>query len=359
MHLVPALISVPITVFHATALASLADVYGPSIDMHLDRIMPWYLEGIANTTDMDLRESLSTAAISFMLGLHPDAAHSLVQCLCSSMDQRRRDASLSLMLTCTKLLGSFCAGTQSDYAAELETILGSLLALLTSRESSLREAALDALVQVTQSSNKDELVGHLEFVRQAVQRLARESGRRMKSDQITIAGLCHGSGISSLLTIYQHGLLTGPPDQRQQAAQGIGELVSVTTPDVLKPFVIKITGPLIRIVGDRFPAPVKAAILTTLGLLLDRAAPFMKPFVPQLQATFTKNLRDSNVAVRSAAAPALASLLILAPRKVDSLLVEMIESINGEEEEEGIVCSLVKTIAALLTTVGSAISPPL
>ena len=51
-------------------------------------------------------------------------------------------------------------------------------------------------------------------------------------------------------------------------------------------------GPLIRIIGDRFAWQVKAAILHTLGLLIGKAGPGLKPFVPQLQTTFLKCLSD-------------------------------------------------------------------
>jgi hypothetical protein len=51
-------------------------------------------------------------------------------------------------------------------------------------------------------------------------------------------------------------------------------------------------GPLIRIIGDRFAWQVKAAILHTLGLLIAKAGPGLKPFVPQLQTTFLKCLGD-------------------------------------------------------------------
>lgn len=51
-------------------------------------------------------------------------------------------------------------------------------------------------------------------------------------------------------------------------------------------------GPLIRIIGDRFPSPIKAAILGTLGLLIAKAGAGLKPFVPQLQTTFLKCLND-------------------------------------------------------------------
>ena len=97
---------------------------------------------------------------------------------------------------------------------------------------------------------------------------------------------------------------------------------------------VQITGPLIRIIGDRFPWQIKAAILKTLGLLIGyvcgghvhygrrgffaaaisaswltrptpphstslhsrpdcrKAGAGLKPFVPQLQTTFVKCLSD-------------------------------------------------------------------
>lgn len=39
---------------------------------------------------------------------------------------------------------------------------------------------------------------------------------------------------------------------RELAAEGLGELVDCTDEATLKPFVVQITGPLIRIIGDRF-----------------------------------------------------------------------------------------------------------
>lgn len=56
--------------------------------------------------------------------------------------------------------------------------------------------------------------------------------------------------------------------------------------------VVLCAGPLIRILGDRFPWEIKAAILATLGLLIRKAGLGLKPFVPQLQTTFLKCLAD-------------------------------------------------------------------
>ena len=51
-------------------------------------------------------------------------------------------------------------------------------------------------------------------------------------------------------------------------------------------------GPMIRIIGDRLSGEIKAALLHTIGLLIAKAGPGLKPFVPQLQTTFLKCLGD-------------------------------------------------------------------
>ena len=93
-----------------------------------------------------------------------------------------------------------------------------------------------------------------------------------------------------MIETFLQGLLQGSPEVREAAADAIGEAVALTPAAALRPFVVKITGPLIRIVGDRFAPPVKAAILRALGAVIGKAGPGLKPFVPQLQTTFLKCL---------------------------------------------------------------------
>jgi hypothetical protein len=161
---------------------------------------------------------------------------------------------------------------------------------------------------------------------------------------------------------------------REAAASGIGQLVEVTSPKFLQPFLIKITGPLIRIVGDRFPSAVKAAILHTLGasccissdkkhvctypamvrsaparhvpshpmlhvlvplhacagLLLDKGGASLKPFVPQLQTTFVKAIGDPGATVRQRGLTALGQLVVLTTR-VDPLIAELSQGAASAE----------------------------
>lgn len=77
-------------------------------------------------------------------------------------------------------------------------------------------------------------------------------------------------GIAPILPIFREGILNGSPELKEQAAKGLGEVINLTSAAALRPFVVNITGPLIRILGDRFTWNVKVAVLQTLGLLLGK-----------------------------------------------------------------------------------------
>merc|ERR1719318_1827338 len=137
--------------------------------------------------------------------------------------------------------------------------------------------------------------------------------------------------ITPVLPIFREGILNGSQDVKEHAATGLGEVIQLTSADALKPSVVNITGPLIRILGDRFNWSVKVAILDTLGLLLGKVGIMLKPFLPQLQTTFIKALNDPTQAVRKKAAWALGLLTILHTR-VDSLFTELRNGVKNNED---------------------------
>jgi hypothetical protein len=53
----------------------------------------------------------------------------------------------------------------------------------------------------------------------------------------------------------------GSEDVRELSATALGELALYSSSEALRPYLTKITGPLIRIVGDKFNARVRASVL--------------------------------------------------------------------------------------------------
>lgn len=65
--------------------------------------------------------------------------------------------------------------------------------------------------------------------------------------------------------MFLHGLMYGNVEVRENAASGIGDLISFTDVGSLKPFIMQITGPFIRIVGDKVSWQVKSSLLDDLA----------------------------------------------------------------------------------------------
>lgn len=159
-----------------------------------------------------------------------------------------------------------------------------------------------------------------------------------------------------MLPIYQRGILYGNETIREVSASGLGELVSLTASKYLAgPLIIKMTGPLLRIVGDRNPSAVKVAILRTLGLILVKGGPALRAFVPQFQTTFVKALADPARQVRIEAIQALALLMPLSTR-VDPLIKELVSGSLGRSsgsvgETAGVAAVQTATLEALAAVI--------
>ena len=156
-----------------------------------------------------------------------------------------------------------------------------------------------------------------------------------------------------MLPIYQRGILYGDASIREVAAAGLGELMNITSTKFLAgPFIIKVTGPLLRIVGDRNPSAVKIAIIKTLGLILLKGGPALRAFVPQFQTTFLKALSDPSRQVRVEAIKALALLMPLSTR-LDPLIKELVSTSLGNgavsslDSAAGLVAVQTATLEAL------------
>ena len=110
-----------------------------------------------------------------------------------------------------------------------------------------------------------EQIIYVQDIRQAVRFAASD----LKGQDL-LPGFCLPKGITPILPIFREAILNGVPEVKEQAAQGLGEVIKLTSASALQPSVVHITGPLIRILGDRFNWSVKAAVLETLAILLGK-----------------------------------------------------------------------------------------
>ena len=330
-YLVPKLIAKPV---NTRALASLAPVAGEALHRHLSRILPAILQALAAAhgapEEAEQREFAQTVILSVSDNDDEDGGGDAIG-ISTVMDELfagcKAKHSLELRRAAVTLLHAFCAETKADYSQYVPQLIRTLVLMFTEEDPIVLNQAWNALSAVTKTLDANDQMAHVSDVRQAV-RFAVSDVR--KTDGL-LPGFCLAKGIAPVLPIFRESILNGAPELKESAATGLGEVIKVTSAAALKPSVVHITGPLIRILGDRFSHGVKTAVLDTLAVLLAKAKDMLKPFFPQLQTTFMKALNDANRNVRLKAGIALGHLITIHMRP-DPLFNEIYNGIKGADD---------------------------
>ncbi|KAL7472761.1 hypothetical protein ACHAXS_013126 [Conticribra weissflogii] len=359
-YIIPRLLKSPLTISHADALASISAVTSESIYMHFNTIIPTLITEIAcfsecdNSNEEKEREdatrrcsravchNVDTAGVNWLI--------SEVASKCTSdKESIRKEGCWFLQIVIEE------RANQADFYEQVPIIIRELLQRLNDSSQEVLKSTNLALNALTKFVPAEELVIHIGFIRNLIASMVSDARYRkggVGDGEFLLPGLNQPKGLEPLLPIYQRGILYGDATVRETSAAGLGELIKITSNKYLAgPFLIKLTGPLLRIVGDRNPSAVKIAIVQTLGLILTKGGPALRAFVPQFQTTFVKALSDPSRMVRIEAIKALALLMPLSTR-VDPLIKELVASSLGKSsnvsvETAGLVAIQTATLEAL------------
>ncbi|GMN25829.1 hypothetical protein TIFTF001_001087 [Ficus carica] len=367
-HILPKLVHLPLSAFNAHALGALAEVAGPGLNAHLSMVLPALLSAIVGD-DKDVQTLAREAAETVILVIDEEGVEFLIPELLKAAS----DSQASIRRSSAYLIGYFFKNSKLYLVDEAPNMISTLIVLLSDSDSATVAVAWEALSRVISSIPKEggpvlipgfclpkALQPLLPIFLQVFPHFLTPLYRTM-CNRCSVFCDCtnfsfhpwvrfdneglsceHCSGALFLSSIFlpsrQHilesgwilGLISGSAELREQAAVGLGELIEVTSEQALKEFVIPITGPLIRIIGDRFPWQVKSAILSTLTIMIRKGGMALKPFLPQLQTTFVKCLQDSTRTVRSSAALALGKFSALSTR-IDPLVGDLLASLQASD----------------------------
>ncbi|XP_077995202.1 stalled ribosome sensor GCN1-like [Glandiceps talaboti] len=321
-YMVPKLIAPPVNI---KALAILSEVAGEALTRHLSRILPALLGALEETADTDTETENLKHCQTLVLSVTDDhGVRTIMDELLGATS--RKNTSSGMRKAAVTILNELCTQSKADLSSYVPSLFTALIRLFNDSDKRVLETSWNALNAVVKRLDTAEQLQHISSVRQAVKYIVDD----VKGD--VLPGFClPKKGITPVLPIFREGILNGSPDLREQAALGLGEVIKLTSAEALKPSVVNITGPLIRVLGDRFSWNVKVAVLDTLGLLLAKVGVMLKPFLPQLQTTFLKALNDPNRAVRLKAASALQKLIVIHTR-VDPLFTELHSGIKNADD---------------------------
>ena len=369
--LVPKLVGArAITLPAVKCLATMASVPDVSLDMYVNSLVPGLflsfdkVESVGEGDElMEYAEAL-IVAVSFEsedLGVMINELHrGLKETVHYKPTNAVRKASAELLQS---MYGERVPMEQEHHIDTLEI----LMALLDHEDQEVRLGVwntISTMIKIIGPKGEDQaLMGFVAPARAAFRSLMLK-GRREQGPEWNLAGLTGvPKSLDPFVDIYQRALLKGNEDNREAGAAGLGELIDVTERAALQKYIVPITGPLIRVFGDKFSWQVKAAILETFRVLIGKAGIKIKQFVPQLQGIFTKALRNSATQVRSKAVQALEQLLPLFPKnKVDPLVKELNKGLKeggGDvEDPTGVVEYLLKAVTKVLTLAGENVTAP-
>ncbi|KAH9095800.1 hypothetical protein LEN26_017701 [Aphanomyces euteiches] len=354
-YLIPRLLTTPLTHAHVQAIARIAAVSGSVIHYHIDRIMSvLFAEYVNLHENLDMAQAIKESLKALALGVE-DAG---VQWLSSEMCKYCESDTVQMRYLACWLVSTFCESTLTNYNEQVPIFIKYILQRFNDSDPAVVQAASDSFNSLNSTIRPEELSKHIDFMRNNLNALVSDARHRkggVGSGEFLLPALCIPKGLDPFLPSYLHALMNGTPETRQSAAAGLGELVLLANATCLKSVLIKLTGPLIRIAGDRFPSHVKSAILSTLEILLNKGGAALKPFLPQLQTTFVKALNDPSGEVRSHGGSALTQLVKLSQR-VDPLMSELSDRLvtsNGGVKE-----ACLSSIVSILNSVGGKVSQP-
>lgn len=344
--LLPTLTVQPISAFNARAIGALVQVAGSALNRRIDTLLGALVKSLEANPEEEVREELQDAVKSLVSAVEDSDGIHLLEMLLIGW---AKDVNPVRRATACNIFGTMCQVNDADTDDYRTDWIRILVSLFDDSVDEVVTAAWEALEHFIKTVDKSELEDLVVPLRRSIEAVG-APGR-------PVPGFSRPKGVQSIVPVLLAGILSGTQEQREQAALAIGELVQRTTETAIKPYIIQLTGPLIRVISGQSIAPqIKGAILSTLTVLLEEVPQLVRPFHPQLTRTFVKSASDpAALSVRNRAAAGLGELMKHQPR-VDPLITELIGGVRSAEKD--IAPSVLGALGAVCASAGGNISGP-
>uniref|UniRef100_A0A3Q3F6D5 GCN1 activator of EIF2AK4 n=1 Tax=Kryptolebias marmoratus TaxID=37003 RepID=A0A3Q3F6D5_KRYMA len=256
-YLVPKLTAAPV---NTRVLAFLSAVAGDALTRHLGVILPALLSSLKGKlgTEEEAQELINCQKV--IVSVEDDVGQRII---IEDLLEATRGADPGLRQAAVTILNSYFARTRMDYSAHTRTLLSGLIRLLNDSNPEVLSQSWDTINSITKKLDASSQLALIDDLHRDIRSITAD----VKGQHLP--GFClPKKGVTCILSVLREGVLTGSPEQKEEAAKALGGVIRLTSSEALRPSVVNITGPLIRILGDRFAWTVKTALLETLTLLL-------------------------------------------------------------------------------------------
>ncbi|KAK8789928.1 hypothetical protein WA158_006708 [Blastocystis sp. Blastoise] len=358
--LFPRLIQTPLTLPRLEALAAVSTVTSRFIHNYNKSIchsLLEYLCGVQESeeeiplNDKDIEEGVLKACGA----LCSNCSDIGVQMTCTAIDKISDSINPGWRRNGMKIMEIFISATEAQFGQQIPLLLKSIINRTGESDMDIVKASWAALTALFTRVPDDELLNHVSFMIDLFSSIISQSRHRKGIDATNYIhpALSLPGSLKIFTKCLSKGIVGGSAEVRTQCADLYTELMTYSPSKVLTPLCVSIAGPIIRIVGDRCTPEVKTSLLRTLTTMLEKCGIALKPFVSQLQTTFTKALRDPAEPVRIQGAIALGCLMEVSLR-VDILIKELNEDVV--DAPEGVKEALLRAISNIVVKVGDKIS---
>lgn len=349
--ILPKLVHMPMDAFRAESLGALAEVAWADLQRHLGTVVPPLIETAAMGGDSDASKASQDALHSIGTVVEGKAVDSMIRELQMKMDVGEESA-----CACRVIEHVFKSSSRVEWEQHAPALVAMLVPLLGDSLADCVTAAWAALNSIVAGFPKEKTGVLVRPLKNSLALVGERVYKESDGLSVELPGLNLPKGLSPFLTVFLQGILqTGSLELREQSAEGLGQVIAMTSQSAIKPFVVQIAGPLIRTMSDRSASQVKSAILKALGILIDSSGQGLKPFVPQLQTTFVKCLQDGSSEIRDRAAKNLGPLMKLSTR-VDPLVGDLCQQLKSSEST-GVKLAVVRALCSIFDCAGKGVSP--
>lgn len=217
-----------------------------------------------------------------------------------------------------QVLNYFCKNSTIFYQSFIDKMLAMALQNLHSNEEIVLNLLAETVKLILAPLEKDQLPDFFPIFKNQL-------------NSLTAVPLFNiPKGLDPFLQLAQNSLMYGNIEIKELAARSYCEIIGFTEAESLNSYAVMIVGPLIRVVSEKVPGDVKVSMLDALYLLLQKSPLKLKPFISQLQSTFTKAVTHPEANVRESGARNIIELLKMKPR-LDILFGDL-GTLNGPSE---------------------------
>jgi hypothetical protein len=348
--LLPKLMVVPMSTFNAKALASIAEVAGSGLTGFLSSLVPIlirlkYAEPEDSPNLPSDPEVLSRALNAVILSAEGSGLGVLLSELSrftSEGSPSLRVAALQVIATYAKIKGKTIP---KGWLEQISAIIGLALRSYHDRDADVVKNAIVALGEIMATIDPetvaDSPINYIQTINDTIETLHVPD---------TLEGFSAPGGLAPLLPIFVAAMRNGSSELREQVSLGIRGMISKTDSVALTaPVLQAIAGPLIRILSEpNLESRIRADMLMTLNLLVERGGENLRQFATTLQVTYIKAVSSTYKSTREQAAIGIAKLVSLGA-KPDFLMKALVPALKtaATTKPEECLSAISKVYAAL------------